>query len=145
MTLQEVATKLNKSPHTIRKHIKDGKLRGQLINNKYEISEEALIQYSRDNGAGEMPNFDSTDINKLSSGVDILTSINKLTSQIDKLQDELIEERKRVDEERKRADEAKERSDTLIAQLVAQSTQQARLLEYHQMPFWRRWFRKRWN
>jgi len=39
--------------------------------------------------------------------------------------------------------ETKKRQDTIILQLTRQMENQQRLLEYHQSPFWRRWFRKR--
>jgi len=39
-------------------------------------------------------------------------------------------------------EQAKERSDTIILQLTRQVDQSQRLLEYHQNPWWRRWFRK---
>lgn len=39
--------------------------------------------------------------------------------------------------------ETKERSDTIVLQLTRQLDQSQRLLEYHQDPWYRRWFRKK--
>lgn len=45
MTLQEVAKRLSKSGHTIRRYVQQGKIEATLIEGKYDISEEALKGY----------------------------------------------------------------------------------------------------
>ena len=120
MTLQEAATYLHRSPHTLRRHIKEGKLKANLINNKYDISREAIQCYVTEHGAGEQIPADNMQIDNL------VNQISKLNEQLIKLQDELINER--------------QRSDTIIVQLTNQLSQQTRLLEYHKAPWWRRWF-----
>ena len=121
MTLQEAATYLNRSPHTLRRHIKEGKLQANLINNrKYDISEEAIQSYVDEHGAGDKIPADNVQVDKL------INQINKLNEQLIKMQEELINER--------------QRSDTIIVQLTNQLSQQTRLLEYHKAPWWKRWF-----
>ena len=64
-------------------------------------------------------------------------------SQIGKLQDQLEQMRNDMAGMRKEASEASERHDTIVLQLARQIEQSQRLLEYHEEPFYRRWFRKR--
>ncbi len=47
-----------------------------------------------------------------------------------------------IDETNKTQAEASQRHDTIVLQLTRQIEQAQRLLEYHQEPFYRRWFRK---
>lgn len=44
---------------------------------------------------------------------------------------------------RQQLSESRERSDTIILQLTRQLEQSQRLLEYHQSPWWRRWFSRK--
>lgn len=122
MTLQEAAIHLNRSPHTLRRHIKEGKLKANLINNRrYDVSNESIQRYIDEYGMGNQTPVDNVQIDKL------INQISKLNEQLIKLQDELIAER--------------QRSDSIIVQLTNQLSQQTRLLEYHQIPWWKRWFR----
>ncbi len=57
-------------------------------------------------------------------------------SQISKLQDQL-------EEMRKDSAESSGRHDTIVLQLTRQIEQSQRLLEHHQEPFYRRWFKRK--
>ena len=133
MTLKDVAKRLNRSEHTIRRYIQQGRLEAQLVDGKYDISEEALREYINA----------YTDIDIIHSDEETMhlkSQLEQMTTQMLKLQDELIETQRR-------ADEAKQRSDTIIAQLTMQLNQlnerldkHMKLLEYHSLPWWRRMF-----
>jgi response regulator RpfG family c-di-GMP phosphodiesterase len=56
--------------------------------------------------------------------------------QIDNLQ-------RRLEEARKAIAETNQRHDTVVMQLTRRLQQSQRLLEYHQSPWWRKWFRRR--
>jgi len=135
MTLQQVAKHLGKSEHTIRRYVQQGKIEATLIEGKYDITEEALYQYLDDYPDARVgyPNEQLAKKEK---------EIEELRSQLIKLQDEMIKLQNEMIEERRREDEARQRSDMIIAHLTRQLEQQNRLLEYHQEPWWRRWFQK---
>ncbi|MFQ6042565.1 MAG: hypothetical protein ACE5PV_17050, partial [Candidatus Poribacteria bacterium] len=50
---------------------------------------------------------------------------------------------KELSQSRQDAEESRQRQDTIILHLTRQMEEQTKLLEYHQAPWWKRWFRKR--
>ena len=62
---------------------------------------------------------------------------------IDKLESEVDYLRRQLEETTARYEEGRQRQDTIIMQLTRQLEQSQRLLEYHQDPWYRRWFRRR--
>ena len=69
-----------------------------------------------------------------------LTSI--LKAQLD-ANDKLIERlQKQLDDKDRIIEDSSQRHDTIVLQLTRQLENQQKLLEYHQEPWYRRWFRK---
>lgn len=119
MTIQEVCQRLGKSESTIRRWIRDGKLTSTKLDGINQIPEEEVESLSR-----------SMSNDRSMTGV--------VTGQT-----ELVEElRSEVEYLRQELKETRERSDTIILNLTRQLEQNQRLLEYHQEPWYRRWFRK---
>jgi len=81
---------------------------------------------------GYRPGWKDAGISGIESESSELMSIREenrwLKEQLEKANQELSETRKR--------------QDTIILQLTRQLENQQNLLEYHQTPFWKRWFRK---
>ena len=63
--------------------------------------------------------------------------------QISSLQKQLEEKDKQIDNLQKQLEDASQRHDTIVLQITRQMEQSQRLLEYHEEPFYRRWFRKK--
>ena len=125
MTIQELAKKLGKTEQTIRRWIKQEKVDAKLVDGKYIIDETKLTDYlSKD---------------------DLTSQDKETTSQpnTDFLMQELEHFKRENEELRQELSQVRERSDVIIMQLTRQLEQNQRLLEYHQSPFWRRWFGKR--
>lgn len=119
MTIQEACQRLGKSESTVRRWIRSGKLKATIVEGVYDIPESAIHELVNDQA---------------------------MTSQVEGTDQVLIEQLRSENEYlRKELSDTKERSDTIILQLTRQIESQQRLLEYHQEPFYKRWFRGRAN
>ena len=65
--------------------------------------------------------------------------VEQLRGEIEHLRRELETKNEQI----KDLEESRQRQDTITLQLTRQLEQSQRLLEVHQAPWWRRWFRKR--
>lgn len=119
MTIQEACQRLGKSESTVRRWIRSGKLAATMVSGAYDIPETAVNALSNDKQV--------VGIDQEPEGAVIV-----------RLRDENEYLKQRVEE----LEQARERSDTIILQLTRQLEQSQRLLEYHQSPWWRRWFRR---
>lgn len=135
MTIQEAAQRLGKSEATIRRWIKQGKLESTLTDGKYSIEESALDAYT-----GTEKRIDNTyanlrddQLHRQNEG--LLKQVSDQQERIEKLEEQL-------ENERKRYDTAAERHDIIVMQMTRQTENQQRLLEYHEEPWYRRWFKK---
>ena len=138
MTIQEAAHYLNKSEATIRRYIKQGKLEATLVGGKYSIEESALDAYASsdkhiDNAYPKEALVQAQYLHKQNE--ELNRQISDQKARIEKLELQL-------EEERKRGEVADQRHDTIVMQLTRQLENQQKLLEYHESPWWRRWFRK---
>ncbi len=66
--------------------------------------------------------------------------LSQLRGEVEYLRTQLTQKESQTEEARKAAVEASQRHDTIVLQLTRQNQQ---LLEYHQEPWYRRWFRRR--
>ena len=81
----------------------------------------------------------------------VLMDVPEDTSEVDPkfsemfsvLQKQLEGKDKQIDNLQKQLEDASQRHDTIVLQLTRQIEQSQRLLEYHEEPFYRRWFRKK--
>lgn len=136
MTIQEAAQRLGKSDATIRRWIKQGKLESTLTDGKYSIEESALGAYT----ATEK----RIDNAYVKSGADQLHRQNEgLLKQVSDQQERIEKLEEKLENERQRYDTAAERHDMIVLQMTRQTENQQRLLEYHEDPWYRRWFRKK--
>jgi len=155
MDIKEVAQRLGKSEITIRRAIRDDKLKAELQEGKYRISEESLKEYALTTQDIALTTHDDQELDRLREENKELThEINHLRSLIGE-KDQAIEERQKRHDEMvmqfndrlmeltSKSEDAKQRSDTIILQLTRQLEQSQRLLEYHQEPWYKRVFRKR--
>lgn len=135
MNLKEAAKWLGKSEYTVRRYVKQGKIEATLTDGKYDISEEAILDYmdayadGQDNYANGLLAHKEQEIRHLRS------QLEQMSNQMLKLQDELIESQRR--------------SDTIIVQLTQQlnhlTEQNQLLLEDKRLK--RRWYHRllMWN
>lgn len=65
-----------------------------------------------------------------------------ISEMISTLQKQLEEKDKQIENLQTQLQEASQRHDTIVLQLTRQLEQSQRLLEYHQEPWYRRWFRR---
>jgi len=136
MTIQEAAKCIGKSEATIRRWIKQGKLESTLIDGKYDIAESALDAYTK------------SDL--YTDNAYTKTELDQLRRQNDEMHRQLSDQKERIEKlegqlenERLRYDTSAERHDMIVMQMTRQMSDQQRLLEHYQEPFYKRWFRKK--
>ncbi len=134
ITVKETARKLSVSERNIRFKISSGKLKAKRegrrwlvhsslspdVSDTVRIPEEGAIGYRSDTEVVEV-----------------------LKSELEKRDKQLEEKDKQIAKLQEEASQSGERSDTIILQLTRQLDQSQRLLEYHQEPLWRRWFKRK--
>jgi excisionase family DNA binding protein len=121
LTIQEYAQLKGVSDRTIYRWIKSGDIKFQEINNRLHIK----LDTDNDNP------IDDTNDNE-----NPVSEVDYLKTNIEYLQTQLAQALQTIDT----MQQDRQRSDTIIAQLTSQLSDQTKLLEYHQQPFWRRWF-----
>jgi excisionase family DNA binding protein len=124
-TIGEACDILGVSRRTIQRHIKRGIIESKLENGRRFV----LVSPKRQMGQ------DGTEVSQPAL-------IGQLQKENEQLQEQLREKDKQIESLQKYVEEASERHDTIVLQLTRQLDQSQRLLEYHQAPWWRRWFRK---
>ena len=131
MTIAEVAKLIDKSEQSVRRMIKAGKLKAAMVNGRYEIRE------------GDIPDslFDSKPI--VTDSQALVEEISNLKGKIETQEAIIKEKDEALEKARQDAAEASARHDTIVLQLTRQLEQSQRLLEYHERPWWRRWFAKK--
>ena len=140
MTIREAAQQTCKHNDTIRRAIQAGKLEATKVKGVWDISEEALIAYAEAQGI-------TVNADGIAQPYDEIMQLRmqneNLVEEIVELKVELKQERERLEEARRAAEEASQRHDTIVLQLTRQLEQSQRLLEYHEEPWYRRWFRRK--
>ena len=125
-TIAELAVLLGVSDRTVRRRIESGEYEAKKEGRKILVRIDKL-----DTESGIMADTVSKDelVDMLRAQVtDIKAQLQQKDGQIEALQEEL--------------GQAREQSNTIILQLTRQLENQQKLLEYHQEPFWRRWFKR---
>jgi len=67
----------------------------------------------------------------------------KISEMISILQKQLEEKDKQIENLQTQLEDSSQRSDTIVLQFTRQLENQHKLLEYHQEPWYRKWFRKK--
>jgi len=140
-TTEEAAQILGVSSRTVRRRIQSGQLPSKLEKGiRYvHINKEDILADIEDAGEGQLGQ--TALLEELQSEVEYLREqVTELQGRLEQKDEYLQTELKRKDEQMA---EASQRHDTIILQLTRQLEQSQRLLEYHQDPWWRRWFRKK--
>lgn len=153
MNIKEAALRLSKSEITVRRAIKDGKLKALLEEGRYNISEEALNEYALTTQEIALATQDDQETKRLRE------ESEKLDQEITQLRNQMTAREEQAEERQKLHDETvlqmKQRIEDLKEQLAKKDGQIERLeqllaiekgqtrqlLEHHFQPFWRRWFR----
>ena len=140
MTIQEASQRLGKSEATIRRAIKAEKLVAEVVDGKYQITEESLSAYAKTEHlsmqSDQVPKHDQTEVKELKVELERLSSDNVAIRQELKQSYEWL---KKKDDE---IEDSRQRQDTIIMQLTRHLEQSQRMLEAHRDPWYRRWFRK---
>jgi len=131
ITVKDAAQIRNCSERNIIRLIQAGELEAQKNGKKWLI----LMDKS------ELDSASSPQFTEVMSALKV--QLQEKDSQISKLQDQLEQMRNGMEATRKDAADASQRHDTIVLQLTRQMEQSQRLLEYHEEPFYRRWFRKK--
>lgn len=82
------------------------------------------------------------EVKKLPQGISE-EAYRNLEEQVSLLKEQVQQKDKQIEVLQKHLDDASQRHDTIVLQLTRQLENQQRLLEYHQEPWYRKWFRKR--
>ncbi len=151
MNIKEAAQRVGKSVITVRRAIKDGKLKASLQGGKYNIIESALNEYALSTQEITLSDQDNQELNRLRDEKDKLDQmITQLRTQADereqqivylreqseRLQQQLSEKDKQIENLQTQLQDASQRHDTVVMQM-------SRMLEYERQPFWRRWFKQK--
>lgn len=123
MTIREAAQRIGKSESALRRAIKAGKLRAELIDGKYDIAEEALNAYASPMRKEGAPTRD-------------IEELERLRMENEALRRELENVKSKLEEKDRLLEDNRQRQDTTILQLTRQLENQQRLLEYHQEPWY---------
>ena len=131
MDIKEATKRLGKSEKTVRRWIDAGKLKSKIVKGKYEIENLDISEMSN--------------MTRLSNelAMELKAQLAELRKEKEQWQQERAELQKEIAESRRATEEANERHDMIVMQLTRQLEQSQRLLEHHQEPWYRRWFRKR--
>jgi len=120
MNVHEAAEKLGKGESTIRRWIREGKLEASIKNGTYEIPESAII---------DQPSSSHIITDERNQAAIMRSQIESRERENRQLLEQLSEKDKQISE--------------LHQLLLVSENRNQKMLEYHQTPFWRRWFRKK--
>lgn len=136
MDIHEASQRLRKSQWTIRRLIKQGKLKASLVDGKYDIEEESVNAY--------LSEYESAYRNEMSvQTVNEQAMIRQIHSQVQSLEKEVDFLRTQLDKSQEELSETRKRSDTIILQLTRQFENNQKLLEDlrpKQRSLWKRLF-----
>ena len=130
MNVQEAAKRLRKSEPTIRRWIRDGKLKATMVDKAYDISEQEINEQLMSSQVTDDDQQIQTAVMRAKME-SLERQLKEKDDQIKQLQVQLAEKDKQIDRFQEQLAEASHRHDTLLMQMT-------RLLEWHQQPFWKR-------
>ncbi|MFC1714451.1 helix-turn-helix domain-containing protein [Candidatus Poribacteria bacterium] len=137
ITTAEASELLNISERQVRNRATNGKLKAKREGNKWMIH-RSLAEVKAELEGNRSEPATSAEISESSE-----TIMAKLESDNEWLRKRVEELEKHLGETRKSGENASERHDTIVLQLTRHLEQSQRLLEYHEEPFYRKWFKKR--
>ncbi len=128
VSMKQACDILDISISTLRRRIDNGEIESKLEGNRRSI----LIHHDT-----------SSDTSTKQEATQPDTSfVEQLKYQIESLQKQLDTREGEVVKLQEELSQSRERSDTIILQLTRQVEQSQRMLEYHEEPWYRRWFRR---
>ena len=131
-TIAEAEAILSVSKRTIQRRIKAGEIESKLEDGIRYVKLDIPVDRFGDIKGDTSPHL-----------VRILAQENsELRQQLEYFREQFTALQADLRQERTATEEAKQRSDTIILQLTRQLEQSQRLLEHHQAPWYRRWFRR---
>lgn len=133
----EAAELLGISERQVRNRAASGKLKARRDGNRWQIH-RALSEVKSELKGNQSESDSSVEISESSE-----TIVAKLESNNEWLRKRVEELERHLGETRKGAEDASQRHDTIVLQLTRRLENEQKLLEYHQEPFYRRWFRKK--
>ena len=133
----EAAELLGISERQVRNRAASGKLKARRDGNRWLIH-RALSEVKSELKGNQSESDSSVEISESSE-----TIVAKLESDNEWLRKRVEELERHLGETRKGAEDASQRHDTIVLQLTRRLENEQKLLEYHQEPFYRRWFRKK--
>ena len=132
----EAASVLDITERTLRKHISEDKIQSKLEEGR------RLVLIDTDM-VSEAPSHEATMIEQLKSDMEHLhEELSEKTKEITELKPELKNKDEYLREKDDQREQASHRHDTIVLQLTRQLDSQQRLLEYHESPWYRRWFHR---
>ena len=127
ITVKDAANMIGVHDRTIRRYISEGKLKAKKENNRVLIDIDTIND------------LDHTQDHRQAIGSDqdiAYDQIIKQEKEIEFLRDRVKELEKQLSDARQASEEASHRHDTVVLQMT-------RLLEYEQLPFWRKLFSRK--
>ena len=135
MTISEAAQRVGKSESALRRAIKSKKLDAQMVNGKYDLTEEALYAYAKPAKNIDAPKRGAEEIERLREENETLRrELEDTRNKIEELQETVRQKDEALRSLEDRMADASQRHDTVVMQI-------SRMLEYERQPFWRRWFK----
>jgi hypothetical protein len=132
LTVAEARHVLGIAERTLRRRIQKGDIPSKLEDGRRLV----LVEVAESDMPDDMP-VAQVDMPGTAALLEHVQRENELLRQ------QLQEKDRSLEEAHKAATEASQRHDTIVLQLTRQLESQQRLLEYHQDPWYRRWFRKK--
>ncbi len=134
--VSEAARVLDITERTLRKHIREEKIQSKLEEGR------RLVLIDTDM-VSETPSHEATMIEKLKNDMERLNEeLNEKAKDITELKQELKKRDEYLREKDDQREQASHRHDTIVLQLTRQLNNQQQLLEYHESPWYRRWFHR---
>lgn len=129
-TLKEACEILGISESTLRRRIKQEEIESKVEKNKRLVFIQESSQMT-----GQMTEY--------AMAQHLQNENERLLQESEELKEQLKRKDSQLQAKDEQMAEASNRHDTIVLQLTRQVEQSQRLLEYHEEPFYRRWFKKR--
>ena len=130
ITVKEAARKLSVSERNVRFKVSSGKLKAKRDGRRWLVHSSLSADVS---DTGRIPEAPAADTEV----------IQMLKSEIEKRDKQLEEKDRQMAKLQEELSERSQRQDTIILQLTRQMEQSQRMLEYHQSPWYHRWFSRK--
>jgi predicted RNase H-like nuclease (RuvC/YqgF family) len=136
LQVSKAARVLDITERTLRKHISEEKIQSKLEEGRRLVLIDTDMM-------SETPSHEATMIEKLKNDMERLNEeLNEKAKDITELKQELKKRDEYLREKDDQREQASHRHDTIVLQLTRQLNNQQQLLEYHESPWYRRWFHR---